>query len=147
VVVLFKLGFDYVYIPFAANLHLGWLFLPFFILVVVANRGFGKSDRRAGRFGRRQPYDRVFCFWPYRVFAGQARPRDFYRDNLRGLLAFLWFNVFPARFIMGDTGSMGLGVLLAVVAFLTNSVFYFFCRLSVLYFLLEAVSTIVQAVL
>ncbi len=52
------------------------------------------------------------------------------RDNLAsllgviigGLLAFLWFNVYPARFFMGDTGSMGLGVILAIVAFLTNSV-------------------------
>ena len=39
-----------------------------------------------------------------------------------GLLAFLWFNVYPARFFMGDTGAMGLGVLLAIVAFLTNAV-------------------------
>jgi phospho-N-acetylmuramoyl-pentapeptide-transferase len=38
------------------------------------------------------------------------------------LLAFLWFNIFPARFIMGDTGSMSLGTVLAVIAFLTNSV-------------------------
>jgi len=37
------------------------------------------------------------------------------------LLAFLWFNVHPARFFMGDTGSMSLGVTLGVIAMLTNS--------------------------
>src|SRR6185295_6565271 len=58
------------------------------------------------------------------------------------LLAFLWFNVYPARFIMGDTGSMGLGVLLAVVAFLTNSVLLL--PIIGFIFVLEAVSTILQ---
>ncbi len=38
------------------------------------------------------------------------------------LLAFLWFNIHPARFFMGDTGSMSLGVTLAVVSILTNAV-------------------------
>jgi len=37
------------------------------------------------------------------------------------LLAFLWFNIHPARFFMGDTGSMSLGVTLGVIAMLTNS--------------------------
>src|SRR6185312_6964492 len=58
------------------------------------------------------------------------------------LLAFLWFNVYPARFIMGDTGSMGLGVLLAVVAFLTNSIFLL--PIIGIIFVLEALSTIAQ---
>jgi phospho-N-acetylmuramoyl-pentapeptide-transferase len=58
------------------------------------------------------------------------------------LLAFLWFNVYPARFFMGDTGSMGLGVLLAVVAFLTNSVFLL--PLIGFVFLAEAVSYLLQ---
>jgi len=38
-----------------------------------------------------------------------------------GLLAFLWFNVYPARFFMGDTGAMSLGMTLGVIAMLTNS--------------------------
>ena len=39
-----------------------------------------------------------------------------------GILAFLWFNVPPARFYMGETGMLGLTVTLSVIAFLTNSV-------------------------
>jgi phospho-N-acetylmuramoyl-pentapeptide-transferase len=39
-----------------------------------------------------------------------------------GTLAFLWFNIPPARFYMGETGMVGLTVTLAVIAFLTNSV-------------------------
>jgi phospho-N-acetylmuramoyl-pentapeptide-transferase len=40
---------------------------------------------------------------------------------LGALLAFLWFNIHPARFFMGDTGSLALGATLAVVAMLTDS--------------------------
>jgi phospho-N-acetylmuramoyl-pentapeptide-transferase len=39
-----------------------------------------------------------------------------------GLLAFLWFNIPPARFYLGETGMLGLTITLAVVAFLTKEV-------------------------
>jgi phospho-N-acetylmuramoyl-pentapeptide-transferase len=39
-----------------------------------------------------------------------------------GILAFLWFNIPPARFYMGETGMLGLTVTVATVAFLTDSV-------------------------
>ncbi len=39
-----------------------------------------------------------------------------------GILAFLWFNIPPARFYMGETGMIGLTVVLTVIAFLTNTV-------------------------
>jgi phospho-N-acetylmuramoyl-pentapeptide-transferase len=39
-----------------------------------------------------------------------------------GTLAFLWFNIPPARFYMGETGILGLTVTLAVIAFMTDSV-------------------------
>jgi len=39
-----------------------------------------------------------------------------------GILAFLWFNVPPARFYMGETGILALAVVLAVIAFLTDTV-------------------------
>lgn len=38
------------------------------------------------------------------------------------LLSFLWFNIFPARFFMGDVGSFAFGTSLAVVAIMLNSV-------------------------
>ncbi len=58
------------------------------------------------------------------------------------LLAFLWYNITPARFFMGDTGAMSLGVTLGIVAMLTNSVFL----LPIICFLLvlESLSVIIQ---
>lgn len=59
-----------------------------------------------------------------------------------GLLAFLWFNIHPARFFMGDTGSMSLGVTLGIIAILTNQPFLLPVIGVVLVF--ETVSTLLQ---
>jgi len=61
---------------------------------------------------------------------------------LGGLLAFLWFNIPPARFIMGDTGAMSLGVTLGIVALLTNTAFLLPVIGSI--FVLESLSVIIQ---
>lgn len=138
----FKLGFDYVYVPFAGNLHLGWLFLPFFIFVVIATSfSVNQTDGLDGLAGG----SLMIAFFAFGLIAflqGRHDLATFIGVICGALLAFLWFNVFPARFIMGDTGSMGLGVLLAVVAFLTNSVLIL--PIIGFVFLMEAVSTIVQ---
>jgi len=62
--------------------------------------------------------------------------------NIGALLAFLWFNINPARFFMGDTGAMGLGVTLGVIAMLTNCVFIL--PIICLPFVLETLSVIIQ---
>ncbi|PIP46646.1 MAG: hypothetical protein COX15_00100 [Candidatus Colwellbacteria bacterium CG23_combo_of_CG06-09_8_20_14_all_42_19] len=58
------------------------------------------------------------------------------------LLAFLWNNIYPAKFFMGDTGSMALGITLGVMTMLTNTVFLlpFFAIILVI----EALSVIAQ---
>ena len=58
------------------------------------------------------------------------------------LLAFLWFNIYPARFIMGGTGAMSLGTALAVLSMLTNSVIVLV--VLGLVFWIEAGSVIIQ---
>jgi phospho-N-acetylmuramoyl-pentapeptide-transferase len=58
------------------------------------------------------------------------------------LLAFLWFNIYPARFIMGDTGAMSLGVTLGIVAMLTNTALLL--PIIGIVFVLETVTTLIQ---
>jgi phospho-N-acetylmuramoyl-pentapeptide-transferase len=58
------------------------------------------------------------------------------------LLAFLWFNINPARFFMGDTGAMSLGVTLGIVAMLTNSVLLL--PIIGFLFVVESISVIIQ---
>ena len=58
------------------------------------------------------------------------------------LLAFLWFNIPPARFFMGDTGAMSLGVTLGIVALLTNSLLLL--PVIGLIFVIESLSVLIQ---
>jgi len=61
---------------------------------------------------------------------------------LGALLAYLWFNIFPARFFMGDVGSFALGTSLGVVAMLTNS--FFLLPVIGIVFVVEAGSSMIQ---
>ncbi len=138
----FKLGFDFVHIPFYGDITLGWIFIPIFLLVTVGTSfAVNQTDGLDGLAGG-VLLIAFLCYMVIAFFQG--------RDDLAvmlgvvsgALLAFLWFNVFPARFFMGDTGSMGLGVLLAIVAFLTNSVYLL--PLIGLIFVIEALSYFIQ---
>lgn len=119
----FKLGFTEVYVPFVGNVNFGIWYIPFFILAVVSTSfAVNETDGLDGLAGGVL----LFAFFSYGLIAylqGRENLASFIGVVCGSLLAFLWFNVYPARFFMGDTGSMGLGVLLAIVAFLTNSVF------------------------
>lgn len=117
----FKLENLSIHIPFDGDLHLGLWFVPFFILVVMATFSGSVIDGIDGlaagvmssafvsfaviAFGNHQIDLAAFCA----VVAG-------------GILSFLWFNIPPARFYLGETGMIGITVTLAVVAFLTNEV-------------------------
>ena len=58
------------------------------------------------------------------------------------LLGFMWYNIFPAHFIMGDTGALSLGATLGVIAMMTNSV----AVLPIIgfMFVIETLSVIIQ---
>jgi phospho-N-acetylmuramoyl-pentapeptide-transferase len=137
-----KLGFRAVHFPFVGAWNMGIWFIPFFILVVISTSfAVNETDGLDGLAGG----SLMASFLAYGLIAflqGNFDLAAFIGVICGALLAFLWFNVFPARFIMGDTGSMGLGVLLAVVAFLTNAVFLLF--LIGFVFVAEAVSFLLQ---
>ena len=58
------------------------------------------------------------------------------------LLSYIWFNVYPARFMMGDTGSFALGAGLGVVAMMTNA--FFLLPIIGILFVIEAGSSLLQ---
>lgn len=116
-----KLGFATLVVPFFGTLSLGWLFVPLFILVTLAVFSSGVIDGIDGLAGG------VFAtqFAAYATiafFQGQYDIAGFCAVMVAGISAFLWFNVPPARFYMGETGTLGLTITLALVAFLTHQV-------------------------
>jgi phospho-N-acetylmuramoyl-pentapeptide-transferase len=60
------------------------------------------------------------------------------------LLAFLWFNINPARFFMGDTGAMSLGITLGIIAMLTN--YALLLPIIGFMFVIEALSFFIQMI-
>lgn len=117
----FKLGMDFVYIPFVGPLFIGILFIPFFILITLAVFSSSVIDGLDGLSGGVL----ASIFVAYTVIAffnGQVDLAAFCAVVASGILAFLWFNIPPARFYMGESGMIGLTVTIAVIAFLTDTV-------------------------
>lgn len=130
-----KLGMDSVHIPFDGDVHLGLFFIPLFIIFMVGIYSGGIIDGVDGLSGG------VFAsiFTAYAVIAfsqGQIDLAAFCGVVVGGLLAFLWFNIPPARFFNSETGTMALTTSLTVVAFLTKAVLV----LPIIAFLLIATS-------
>ncbi|MEK7542768.1 MAG: phospho-N-acetylmuramoyl-pentapeptide-transferase, partial [Patescibacteria group bacterium] len=87
----------------------------------------------------------LFGFAAFGVVAFVTHRYDLAAMNaviIGSLLAFLWFNIYPAQFFMGDTGSMSLGITLGVMAMLTNTALLLPFFSFILLF--ESVSVIVQ---
>ncbi|OGI82141.1 hypothetical protein A3I95_00305 [Candidatus Nomurabacteria bacterium RIFCSPLOWO2_02_FULL_44_12] len=116
-----KLGMVAIHIPFGGEIFLGAVIVPFFMLVALAIFSGGVIDGIDGLSGGVL----ASIFAAYSVIAYSYNQIDIaaFSGVIAGaLFAFLWFNIPPARFYMGETGIMGLTLTLAAIAFLTDSV-------------------------
>lgn len=137
-----KLNWTTLHIPIYGNFDIGLWYAPLFMFVIVAT-GFSVdiTDGLDGLAGGLM----LICFMTFGVIAflqGRVELASLIAVIVGALTAFLWFNIPPARFIMGDTGAMGLGVTLGVIAMLTNSALLL--PLIGFPFVIEAVSVIAQ---
>jgi len=116
-----KLDISFIHIPFWGEITLGILFIPFFIIVMIAVFSGGVIDGLDGLSGG--IFGAIFTAYAgIAFFQNQIDLAAFCAVLAGSILAFLWFNIPPARFYMGETGILGLTTTLTVVAFLTNSV-------------------------
>ncbi len=116
-----KLGVASVVVPFVGSVALGWLFVPFFILVVLATFSGSIIDGIDG-LAAGVLASSFAAYATIAYFQHQIDIAVFCAVITGSILAFLWFNVPPARFYMGETGMVGLTITLAIVAFLTDTV-------------------------
>ncbi len=118
----FKLDVASIHIPVYGSFHLGWLIVPLFVLVVVATaNAVNITDGLDGLAGGLCS----IAFAMYAIIAfleGRYGVAGFCMSIVGALLSYTWFNIFPARFFMGDVGSFALGTALGVVAMLTDTV-------------------------
>ncbi len=138
----YRLGFDLLHIPFVGNVSIGLWYIPFFMFVVIASAfSVNETDGLDGLAGGVM----LFSFSALTVIAfalARYHLATFNAVIVGALLAFLWFNIYPARFFMGDTGSMALGITLGVTAMLTNTALLlpFFALIPIM----ETLSVLVQ---
>ncbi len=139
-----KLGFDTINIPLPGfnNLEVGIWYIPIFIFVIIAtanavNFTDGLDGLASGLL--------ILAFGGFGIIA--------YMEGLLilaalcgvicgAVMAFLWFNIPPARFYMGDTGSLALGATLGVIAMLTDQTLIL--PIIGFMFVIEALSVIIQ---
>lgn len=138
----FKLDWDLIRVPFVGDFQIGWWYIPVFIFIIVATSfSVNQTDGLDGLAGG--TLAAAFTAYGAIAFAqGRYDLATFCGVIVGALLAFLWFNIPPARFFMGDTGSMALGVTLGIVALLTNTVLLL--PIIGIVFVIEALSTVIQ---
>ncbi len=137
-----RLGWDVLTIPFLGSFAIGPWYIPIFIFIVFAAAfSANETDGLDGLLGGVA----LFTFVALTTVAFALHRFDlaaFGGATIGALLAFLWFNIYPARFFMGDTGSMSLGIVIGVISMLTNTTLLlpFFAVILVV----ESLSVIIQ---
>jgi phospho-N-acetylmuramoyl-pentapeptide-transferase len=137
-----KLGFDVIHVPGSGDVALGLWYVPLFILVIVAAaNAVNITDGLDGLAGGLL----AIVFTAYTVIAltqGNVPLAGFCGTVVGAVLAYTWFNIHPARFMMGDTGSLATGATLGVVAMLTNTALPLVVIAGV--FVLDTLSSVLQ---
>lgn len=137
-----KLGWDIIHIPAVGDFNINFWYIPLFMFVILfcaisSNLTDGLDGLDGGVL--------LIAFASFSLIAFSQNKIDLaaFCAALSGaLLAFLWFNIYPARFFMGDTGAASLGTALGVVAMLTNSTLVLF--IIVFIYVLESGSVAIQ---
>lgn len=118
----YKLGYSQIHLPGIGDFEIGLWYIPLFILVIVATaNAVNITDGLDGLSGGLS----IIAYGAFATIAyyhGLFILAAFCALICGSTLAFLWFNIPPAKFYMGDTGSLALGATLGVIAMMTNSV-------------------------
>ena len=138
-----KLGWTSVMVPYVGPINIGviGMIILFAFAVVATGNAVNISDGLDGLAGGLA----MLAYGSYGIIAllqEQWFLASFCFIVLGALLSYIWFNVYPARFMMGDTGSFALGAGLGVVAMMTNS--FLLLPIIGILFVIEAGSSLIQ---
>jgi len=118
-----KLGVTSIQLPLVHTLHLGWLIIILFWFVVIATaNAVNITDGLDGLAGGLL----ISSFSAYAVISlveSKYGLAGFCLTVVGGLLSYTWFNIYPARFFMGDVGAFALGTALGIIAMQTNTIY------------------------
>ena len=137
-----KLGYTSIHIPFVGDWQVGiWIVAIFVFAVVATSNAVNISDGLDGLAGGLLALS-FSTFGVIALLQGHITIAGFCFTVVGALLSYLWFNIYPARFFMGDVGSFAFGTSLGVVAMLTNTLFLL--PIIGVLFVVEAGSSLLQ---
>ena len=138
----YRLGWQSIHIPFLGNIALGIWYIPLAIFIITATaNAVNFTDGLDGLAGGLL----TIAFLSFAVIAylkGLLILSAFCTVIAGATIGFLWFNIIPAKFYMGDTGAISLGATLGVIAMITDSVLVL--PLIGFIFVIETLSVIIQ---
>ena len=142
-ILYFNLGISILYIPLVGiTLNLGLFYIPFAIFVIVAfSNAFNITDGLDGL----SPGLLLICLFAFSVIAAGNLDTPlsmFIAIWSGGLIAFLYFNVYPARVWLGDAGAMSFGAMLGLIGLLTGNIISLLVIGGI--FIVEVISSAVQ---
>lgn len=138
-----RLGLHTLWLPLLGNFDLGFLYIPFAAIVVVATTNAVNITDGLDGLATGLVMIALTAFW-YLGSLGQfgGDLSLFIAVLIGSLSAFLYFNIYPARIIMGDTGALALGAMLGTVALLSGQALTLLIIGGV--FVVEASSSLIQ---
>lgn len=137
-----RLGYDFIYIHWLGSVPIGPLFIPLAAFVIVAfTNAFNITDGLDG-LAPGLLMIALVAFWLMAATLLDPTLAVFIALWLGALVAFLYFNIYPARIYLGDVGSLSFGATLAVVGLLTGKIL----ALAMVggFFVLEVSSSLIQ---
>jgi phospho-N-acetylmuramoyl-pentapeptide-transferase len=138
----YKLGYNTIHLPFIGDFTVGLFLIPIFVLAVVSTgNAVNISDGLDGLAGGLL-LSAYTTFGIIALLQGNYGISAFCFTVAGTLLSYVWFNIPPARFFMGDVGSFSMGTSLGVIAMLTDTLILL--PIICLVFVLEAGSTLAQ---
>jgi phospho-N-acetylmuramoyl-pentapeptide-transferase len=118
-----KLGVHSIYLPGVGQWHIGLAIIALFWLVVISTAiSVNFSDGLDGLAGGLL----TSSFMAYALICiveGKFFLAGFCLTVVGALLSYTWFNIYPARFFMGDVGAFSLGTALGIIALQTDTVY------------------------
>jgi len=120
--IYFKLKIEFIYIPFLGPIHLGFFFVPISTVIITGFANFFNISDGLDGLSCGLLMIALFSFWILASNSLDTVISSFLALWIGALIAFLYFNVYPARIWLGDVGSLSFGATFAVIALLLGKI-------------------------
>jgi phospho-N-acetylmuramoyl-pentapeptide-transferase len=120
--IYFQLKIDFIYLPFLGVIKLGLFFIPISVIIITGFANFFNISDGLDGLSCGLLMIALFSFWILASTSLDTLISSFLALWIGSLIAFLYFNIYPARIWLGDVGSLSFGATFAVIALLLGKI-------------------------